>query len=57
MTSRPFISPRLRRQVAKDANNRCGYCLSAEILMGSEFLRSEKVSGQQDGENKPCLSK
>lgn len=22
--------------------------------MGSEFLRSEKVSGQQDGENKPC---
>lgn len=34
MTSRPFISPRLRRQVAKDANNRCGYCLSAEILSG-----------------------
>jgi hypothetical protein len=29
----PSIPPNLRRQVAKDAGHRCGYCLSDEVLM------------------------
>jgi len=30
----PSIPPNLRRQVAKDAGHRCGYCLSDEALTG-----------------------
>jgi hypothetical protein len=30
----PSIPPNLRRQVARDAGHRCGYCLSDEILTG-----------------------
>jgi hypothetical protein len=30
----PSIPPNLRRQVAKDAGHRCGYCLSDEVLTG-----------------------
>ena len=32
--TQPYVSPDLRRQVAKDANHRCGYCLSDEVLTG-----------------------
>jgi len=32
--TRSYVSPDLRRQVAKDAGHRCGYCLSDEVLTG-----------------------
>jgi hypothetical protein len=33
--SRPYIPTELRRQISADANYRCGYCLSAEVLIGA----------------------
>lgn len=32
--TRPNVPSHLRRQVAKDAGTRCGYCLSDEVLTG-----------------------
>lgn len=33
--TRPAVSSELRRQIAADAGQRCGYCLSAEALTGA----------------------
>lgn len=32
--TRPTIPAELRRQVAEDAQQRCGYCLTSELLTG-----------------------
>jgi len=35
--SRSAIPPSLRRQISEQARHRCGYCLTAAILVGSEL--------------------
>ena len=32
-----YVSPELRRQIAEDAQHRCGYCQSDESLTGSPY--------------------
>jgi hypothetical protein len=50
-----MISAELRRQVREDAGDRCGYCLSAERLLGIalelEHLLPESASGKTEREN------
>lgn len=61
--SRPHVSAELRRQVARDARYRCGYCLSDESLTGIplsiEHLTPVTAGGPTTRENlwmacRPC---
>lgn len=50
-----YVSAALRRQIRADAGERCGYCLSSEMLMGVplevEHLHPESLGGQTIREN------
>jgi hypothetical protein len=35
--SRSYVSKELRRKVAEAARHRCGYCLTSELVVGSEM--------------------
>jgi 5-methylcytosine-specific restriction endonuclease McrA len=53
--SRPYIRAALRRRVTAQARGRCGYCLSAEIVVGMaleiEHIIPEAAGGLTEEEN------
>lgn len=49
---RPQISASLRRQLAEEANYRCGYCLSEETFMGVPLTIDHIVPLARGGSNR-----
>ena len=53
--SRPHISADLRRRVAEQSRHRCGYCLSAEVVVGAamelDHITPVTLGGQSIEEN------
>jgi hypothetical protein len=50
--SRPRISSSLRRQIANDANDRCGYCLGEETFMGVSLTIDHLIPLALGGSNR-----
>lgn len=53
--TRPYISPALRRQIAEEAQHRCGYCQTPQLFtampMHIEHLMPIAAGGNSDREN------
>lgn len=49
---RPYLSPELRKQVAEDGRYRCGYCLTAQRIIGRPMAIDHILPHSKGGESR-----